>query len=127
MAEIEVAGPFRGNYLCKLPPDITVSVTSDEDFLFNYPLGQQLKEFKETGKDRYVFFKAKGKKEKQTGLKLAILAPGQKELSVNLNLTVNGKEQTLEAVIDKGKIVICLNIAFLFVELGFTRPTAAGL
>ena len=105
MAGVEVAGPFRGgHYLCKLPPDTTVGVTSEEDFLFNHPLGQQSREFKATGKDRYVFFKAKGKTEKQTGLKLEIPAPGQKELSAKLNLTVNGKEQTLEAVINKGKI-----------------------
>ena len=51
-----------------------------------------------------MFFKAKGEQENQTGLKLTILAPGQKELSAKLNLTVNGKERTLEAVIDKGKI-----------------------
>ena len=51
-----------------------------------------------------MFFKAKGKTEKQTGLKLEIPAPGQKELSARLNLTVNGKERTLEAVINKGKI-----------------------
>ena len=78
MAGVEVSGPFRGYYLCKLPPDTTVGVSSDEDFLFNHPLGQQSKELKATGKDRYVFFKAKGKTEKQTGLKLGIPRPRSK-------------------------------------------------
>ena len=72
MAEVEVAGPFRGHYLCRLPPDTTVGVTSDEDFLFNHPLGEQSREFKATGKDRFVFFKAKGKQEKQTDLGLSL-------------------------------------------------------
>ena len=64
MAEVEVAGPFRGHFLCKLPPDTIVSVTSDEYFLFDHPFGKESKEFKAMGKDRYVFFKAKGKEEK---------------------------------------------------------------
>ena len=51
-----------------------------------------------------MFFKAKGEQEKQTDLRLAIFAPGQKEPNAKLNLKVNGKEQTLEAVIKKGKI-----------------------
>ena len=78
MAGVEVAGPFRGHYLCKLPPDTTVGVTSDEDFLFNHPLGQQSKEFKATGKDRYVFFKAKGEQEKLNWFKISNLRPRSK-------------------------------------------------
>ena len=75
MAEVEVAGPFRGHYLCKLSQDTTVGVTNDEDFLFNHPLGQQSREFKATGENRYVFFKAKGEQEKETYLKLVSFAP----------------------------------------------------
>ena len=60
---MEVAGPFPGgHYFGVVPPDTTVSAGGDEVVLLQHPHGRELKEFKASGKDKYVFFKAKGKK-----------------------------------------------------------------
>ena len=70
---MEVAGPFSGgHYFGVVPQDTTVSTCGDEVVLLQHPHGRELKEFKASGKDKYVFFKSKGKKckKRRTDLKM---------------------------------------------------------
>ena len=57
---VEVAGPFRGHFFCKVPPDTTLGVNSKEYSLLDHPLGKESKDFTNSGKDSFVFIKAKG-------------------------------------------------------------------
>ena len=60
---MEVAGPFPGgHYFGVVPPDTTVSASGDEVVLLQHPHGRELKEFKASGKNRYVFLRAEGKR-----------------------------------------------------------------
>ena len=103
---MEVAGPFPGgHYFGVVPQDTTVSASGDEVVLLQHPHGRELKEFKASGKDKYVFFKSKGKKCKKGELiwKWSVFVLGdQTNLKKMVNLKVNGKERTLEAGIRKG-------------------------
>ena len=61
---MEVAGPFPGgHYFGVVPPDTTVSTCGDEVVLLQHPHGRELKEFKASGKNRYVFFRAEGNRD----------------------------------------------------------------
>ena len=60
MAEVEVSGPFRDHFLCKVPPHTTLDVNSKDYSFFNHPLGKESKDFTSSGKDGFVFIKAKG-------------------------------------------------------------------
>ena len=58
---VEVAGPFsRGYFLCKVPPDTTLGVNSNEYSILDHPLGKESKDFTGSGKGSSVFIKAKG-------------------------------------------------------------------
>ena len=58
---VEVAGPFsRGYFLCKVPPDTTLCVNSNEYSILDHPLGKESKDFSGSGKGSSVFIKAKG-------------------------------------------------------------------
>ena len=60
---MEVAGPFPGgHYFGVVAPDTTVSASGDEVVLLQHPHGRELKEFKASGKNRYVFLRAEGKR-----------------------------------------------------------------
>ena len=60
MAEVEVSGPFRGHFFCKVPPDTTLGVNSNEYSILVHPLGKESKDFMGSGKGSSVFIKAKG-------------------------------------------------------------------
>ena len=56
--EVALAGPFPGgHYFGVVPQDTTVSASGDEVVLLQHPHGRELKEFKASGKNRYVFFR----------------------------------------------------------------------
>ena len=60
MAEVEVSGPFRGHFLCKVSLDTALGFNSKEYSLVDHPLGKESKDFTSSGKDSFVFIKAKG-------------------------------------------------------------------
>ena len=57
---VEVAGPLRGHYLCKLPPNTTVEVNSDAFSIVKQPLGKESSKFRTSEKEERVFIRAKG-------------------------------------------------------------------
>ena len=57
---VEVAGPFGGHFFCKVPPDTTVGLASNEDLLLDHTLGKESKEFRSSEEGSYVFIKTKG-------------------------------------------------------------------
>ena len=54
-------GPLRDYLICKVPPNTTLGVTCDEDFLLEHPFGVESRELTALGKSQYVFVKSKGK------------------------------------------------------------------
>ena len=57
---VEVAGPLRGQFFLNVPADTTVGVTGDENIFVDHPLGKESTTFRASGKNSYVFIKAKG-------------------------------------------------------------------
>ena len=55
--DIVVDGPLGGLFLCTVPPDTTIRVTSQEDFLLEQPGGKESKELSTTEKGGHVFLK----------------------------------------------------------------------
>ena len=57
---VEVEGPLRGHYLCKLPPNTTVEVESDAFSIIKHPLGKESSKFRTSEKEERVFIRVKG-------------------------------------------------------------------
>ena len=55
--DIVVDGPLGDLFLCTVPPDTTIRVTSQEDFLLEQPGGKESKELTTTEKSGHVFLK----------------------------------------------------------------------
>ena len=105
--DIVVDGPLGGLFLCTVPPDTTIRVTSQEDFLLEQPGGKQSKELTTTEKSGHVFLKgeftiAKAKPKKRE--KTLNISGTNKIGDGDISLSVNGKEVILRTKIDEGAI-----------------------
>ena len=99
--DIVVDGPLGGLFLCTVPPDTTIRVTSQEDFLLEQPGGKESKELSTTEKSSHVFVKGE--------FTIARAKPNWNSGANNIgdgdiSLSVNGKEVILRTKIDEGAI-----------------------
>ena len=60
MEEVILEGPLRDYLFCKVPPNTTLGVTCEEDFLLQHPFGEESREMTSSGKSQYMFLKRKG-------------------------------------------------------------------
>ena len=57
---VSVAGPLRGLFLCKLPPETTVHVIDDKDCILPQPFGKEAKTVTTSERSGHVFFQPSG-------------------------------------------------------------------
>lgn len=65
MEEVILEGPLRDYLLCKVPPNTTLGVTRDEDFLLEQPFAAESRELTASEESRYIFLKMKGEQQNQ--------------------------------------------------------------
>ena len=102
--DIVVDGPLGGLFLCTVPPDTTIRVTSQEDFLLEQPGGKESKELSTTEKGGHVFLKGEFRIAKAKAKNLNYNSGTNKRGDGNICLSVNGKEVILRTKIDEGAI-----------------------